>query len=61
MTTGTDPARSSSVNARPEIGVTWYVLKKPGVTVLVEGSRVNRLERVVERLVAPLPAVGNGN
>jgi len=32
-----------------------------GVTVLVKGSRVNRLERVVERLVAPLPAAGNGN
>ncbi len=27
-----------------------------GVTALVKGSRVNRLERVVERLVAPLPA-----
>ncbi|MGQ0384928.1 MAG: UDP-N-acetylmuramoyl-tripeptide--D-alanyl-D-alanine ligase [Gammaproteobacteria bacterium] len=32
-----------------------------GVTVLVKGSRTNRLERVVERLVAPLPAAGNGN
>ncbi|HEU5468012.1 MAG TPA: UDP-N-acetylmuramoyl-tripeptide--D-alanyl-D-alanine ligase [Steroidobacteraceae bacterium] len=32
-----------------------------GVTALVKGSRVNRLERVVERLVAPLPAAGNGN
>jgi UDP-N-acetylmuramoyl-tripeptide--D-alanyl-D-alanine ligase len=32
-----------------------------GVTVLVKGSRVNRLERVVERLIAPLPAAGNGN
>ncbi|MGQ0429700.1 MAG: UDP-N-acetylmuramoyl-tripeptide--D-alanyl-D-alanine ligase [Gammaproteobacteria bacterium] len=32
-----------------------------GVTVLVKGSRVNRLECVVERLVAPLPAAGNGN
>ena len=37
-----------------------------GVTALVKGSRVNRLERVVERLVAPLPATplpvaGNGN
>jgi len=27
----------------------------------VKGSRVNRLERVVERLVVPLPAAGNGN
>ncbi len=37
-----------------------------GVTALVKGSRVNRLERVVERLVAPLsatplPVAGNGN
>jgi UDP-N-acetylmuramoyl-tripeptide--D-alanyl-D-alanine ligase len=32
-----------------------------GVTALVKGSRVNRLERVVERLVVPLPAAGNGN
>jgi UDP-N-acetylmuramoyl-tripeptide--D-alanyl-D-alanine ligase len=32
-----------------------------GVTALVKGSRVNRLERVVERLVLPLPAAGNGN
>jgi UDP-N-acetylmuramoyl-tripeptide--D-alanyl-D-alanine ligase len=34
---------------------------EPGVTALVKGSRVNRLERVVERLAAPLPAAGNGN
>jgi len=34
---------------------------EPGVTALVKGSRVNRLERVVERLVPPLPAAGNGN
>jgi UDP-N-acetylmuramoyl-tripeptide--D-alanyl-D-alanine ligase len=38
----------------------------PGVTALVKGSRVNRLERVVERLAAPLsatplPIAGNGN
>jgi len=32
-----------------------------GVTVLVKGSRTNRLERVVERLREPLAAVGNGN
>jgi UDP-N-acetylmuramoyl-tripeptide--D-alanyl-D-alanine ligase len=32
-----------------------------GVTVLVKGSRVNRLERVVERLAQPLAAAGNGN
>jgi UDP-N-acetylmuramoyl-tripeptide--D-alanyl-D-alanine ligase len=32
-----------------------------GVTVLVKGSRVNRLERVVERLVQPPAAAGNGN
>jgi len=35
---------------------------EPGITVLVKGSRVNRLERVVEKLAAPpLPAAGNGN
>jgi UDP-N-acetylmuramoyl-tripeptide--D-alanyl-D-alanine ligase len=34
---------------------------EPGVTALVKGSRVNRLERVVARLVVPLPAAGNGN
>jgi UDP-N-acetylmuramoyl-tripeptide--D-alanyl-D-alanine ligase len=34
---------------------------EPGVTALVKGSRVNRLERVVERVAAPLPAAGNGN
>ncbi len=32
-----------------------------GVTTLFKGSRVNRLERVVERLAVPLPAAGNGN
>jgi UDP-N-acetylmuramoyl-tripeptide--D-alanyl-D-alanine ligase len=32
-----------------------------GVTVLIKGSRVNRLERVVERLLQPLPAAGIGN
>ncbi len=32
-----------------------------GVTVLVKGSRVNRLERVVARLAEPLAAAGNGN
>ncbi len=32
-----------------------------GVTVLIKGSRVNRLERVVDRLQQPLAAVGNGN
>ena len=34
---------------------------EPGVTALVKGSRVNRHERVVERLVVPLAAAGNGN
>lgn len=33
----------------------------PGVTVLIKGSRSNRLERVVERLREPAPAAGNGN
>ncbi len=32
-----------------------------GVTVLIKGSRINRLERVVERLLQPLAAAGNGN
>ncbi len=32
-----------------------------GVTVLVKGSRINRLERVIERLLQPLAAAGNGN
>jgi UDP-N-acetylmuramyl pentapeptide synthase len=32
-----------------------------GVTVLIKGSRVNRLERVVDRLREPLAAAGNGN
>jgi UDP-N-acetylmuramoyl-tripeptide--D-alanyl-D-alanine ligase len=32
-----------------------------GITVLIKGSRVNRLERVVERLLTPLAAAGNGN
>ncbi len=32
-----------------------------GTTVLVKGSRVNRLERVVGALLAPLAAAGNGN
>ncbi|MGH8432026.1 MAG: UDP-N-acetylmuramoyl-tripeptide--D-alanyl-D-alanine ligase, partial [Solimonas sp.] len=32
-----------------------------GVTVLVKGSRLNRLERVVARLTTPLAAAGNGN
>ncbi len=31
----------------------------PGVTVLIKGSRVNRLERVVARLLAPVDAAGN--
>ena len=32
-----------------------------GVTALIKGSRINRLERVVERLLQPLAAAGNGN
>jgi len=32
-----------------------------GVTVLIKGSRINRLERVVELLMQPLAAAGNGN
>ena len=34
---------------------------EPGVTALVKGSRVNRLERVVERLATPPRAASNGN
>lgn len=34
---------------------------EPGVTALVKGSRINCLERVVERLATALPAAGNGN
>jgi UDP-N-acetylmuramoyl-tripeptide--D-alanyl-D-alanine ligase len=30
----------------------------PGVTVLVKGSRVNRLERVVQALMTPADAAG---
>jgi len=33
----------------------------PGVTLMVKGSRVNRLERVVVALEEPPPAVANGN
>jgi UDP-N-acetylmuramoyl-tripeptide--D-alanyl-D-alanine ligase len=32
-----------------------------GVTVLIKGSRVNRLEQVIDRLQAPPRAAGNGN
>jgi UDP-N-acetylmuramoyl-tripeptide--D-alanyl-D-alanine ligase len=32
-----------------------------GVTALIKGSRINRLESVVERLLQPLAAAGNGN
>jgi hypothetical protein len=31
------------------------------VTALIKGSRINRLERIVERLLQPLAAAGNGN
>jgi UDP-N-acetylmuramoyl-tripeptide--D-alanyl-D-alanine ligase len=34
---------------------------RPGITALVKGSRLNRLERVVEALVEPPPAACNGN
>lgn len=45
----------------PSLGNALAASLERGVTALVKGSRINRLERVVERLAAPLPAAGNGN
>jgi UDP-N-acetylmuramoyl-tripeptide--D-alanyl-D-alanine ligase len=59
-------ARASWYANAAELADALAASLEPGVTALVKGSRVNRLERVVERLVAPLPATplpaaGNGN
>jgi UDP-N-acetylmuramoyl-tripeptide--D-alanyl-D-alanine ligase len=43
------------------LGAALAASLEPGVTALVKGSRINRLERVVERLAAALPAASNGN
>jgi UDP-N-acetylmuramoyl-tripeptide--D-alanyl-D-alanine ligase len=58
-------ARASWYEDAARLGDALAESLEPGVTALVKGSRVNRLERVVERLVAPaaatpLPAAGNG-
>jgi UDP-N-acetylmuramoyl-tripeptide--D-alanyl-D-alanine ligase len=54
-------ARASWYEDAARLGDAVAASLEPGVTALVKGSRVNRLERVVERLAAPLPAAGNGN
>jgi len=59
-------ARASWYHDAGELADALAASLEPGVTALVKGSRVNRLERVVERLLAPLPAAprsaaGNGN
>jgi UDP-N-acetylmuramoyl-tripeptide--D-alanyl-D-alanine ligase len=59
-------ARASWYEDAARLGDALAASLEPGVTALVKGSRVNRLERVVERLAAPLPVTpvpiaGNGN
>jgi UDP-N-acetylmuramoyl-tripeptide--D-alanyl-D-alanine ligase len=54
-------ARAGWYDDAAQLSEALAVSLEPGVTALVKGSRVNRLERVVERLVVPLPAAGNGN
>ena len=59
-------ARAGWYASAADLGDALAASLEPGVTALVKGSRVNRLERVVERLVAPppatpLPIAGNGN
>ena len=59
-------ARANWYADASELGAALAASLESGVTLLVKGSRVNRLERVVERLVAPMPATplpvaGNGN
>lgn len=54
-------ARASWYEDAARLGDAVAESLEPGVTALVKGSRVNRLERVVERLAAPLAAAGNGN
>ena len=43
------------------LGVAVKESLRPGVTALVKGSRINRLERVVEALIESPPAACNGN
>jgi UDP-N-acetylmuramoyl-tripeptide--D-alanyl-D-alanine ligase len=54
-------ARASWFQDAVELADALAASLEPGVTALVKGSRVNRLERVVERLVVALPVAGNGN
>jgi len=59
-------ARASWYADTTALGEAVAASLESGVTTLVKGSRVNRLERVVERLAAPLtatplPVAGNGN
>ena len=54
-------ARASWFHDAAELADALSASLEPGITALVKGSRVNRLERVVEQLVVPLPAAGNGN
>ena len=54
-------ARASWYADAATLGDALVASLEQGVTALVKGSRVNRLERVVERLAAPLPVAGNGN
>jgi UDP-N-acetylmuramoyl-tripeptide--D-alanyl-D-alanine ligase len=59
-------ARASWYEDATRLGDALAASLEPGVAALVKGSRVNRLERVVERLAVPLPATplpvaGNGN
>jgi UDP-N-acetylmuramoyl-tripeptide--D-alanyl-D-alanine ligase len=59
-------ARASWYEDARSLGDALAASLEPGVTALVKGSRINRLERVVDRLAAPLAATtlsaaGNGN
>ncbi len=54
-------ARGSWFDDAPRLADAVAAGLDTGVTVLIKGSRVNRLERVVDRLFQPLAAAGNGN